>query len=219
MESPLLWYSHKLDTHPILTKCISAGIISGLGNLGAQRLMHSQLPNQSSEDGSDQCETISTFQVDYNSMGRFMFLNVVFVAPVLHFWYIALARAIPGTQLTPVLKRVFYDEFVFTPVYVPTLMAILWTLEGVEPKHLPRMIREEWLTIMIFDWSVYIPVQFVNFRFVPVKFQVLVINLVGVGWNCFVSWRAQGQQARQQELEGSDVTNAEKREHKISLTA
>jgi protein Mpv17 len=185
--SPLQWYSHKLDTHPIVTKCISAGIIASLGNLGAQRLMYN--PTQGGE-----------FQVDYSQMGRFALLNVGFVAPVLHFWYVGLARAIPGTELWPVIKRVFFDEFVFTPAYIPVLMGILWTLEGVEPKNLPRMIQEEWLNILIFDWSVYIPVQFVNFRFVPVKYQVLVINIVGVGWNCFVSWRAQGQQAKQQEI-------------------
>jgi Mpv17 / PMP22 family len=216
LDSPLLWYSRKLDTHPIITKCISAGIISGLGNLGAQRLMHSQLPVSSALDDD---ETKATFTVDWHQMGRFMFLNVVFVAPVLHFWYVGLARAIPGTSLVPVLKRVFYDEFVFTPVYVPILMTILWSLEGVEPKHLPRMIREEWLTIMIFDWSVYVPVQFINFRYVPVKFQVLVINLVGVGWNCFVCWRAQGQQARQKEIKESELEEERKERQIVSLAS
>jgi Mpv17 / PMP22 family len=172
-----------------MTKCISAGIIASLGNLGGQRLMYN--PSQ------------GEFQVDFSQMGRFALLNVGFVAPVLHYWYVGLARAIPGTELWPVLKRVFFDEFVFTPVYIPVLMGILWSLEGVEPKHLPRMIEEEWLNILMFDWSVYIPVQFVNFRFVPVKYQVLVINIVGVGWNCFVSWRAQGQQAKQQQIQES----------------
>lgn len=216
LESPLLWYSHKLDTHPIITKIISAGLISGLGNLGAQRLMHSQLPVESAEDD---IQTKPDFQVDWNQMGRFVLLNVVFVAPVLHYWYVGLARAIPGTNIGPVLKRVFYDEFVFTPVYVPVLMTVLWSMEGVEPKHLPRMISEEWLTIMIFDWSVYVPVQFLNFRYVPVKFQVLVINLVGVGWNCFVSWRAQGQQARQKEIRDLELEEAEKEERSLSLVS
>jgi hypothetical protein len=78
----------------------------------------------------------------------------------------------------------------------------------VELNHLPRMIREEWLNILIFDWSVSVPVQFLNFRYVPVKFQVLVINLVGVGWNCFVCWRAQGQQERQKEIKGREDAEA-----------
>jgi hypothetical protein len=180
--SPLGWYSSMLDASPVFTKCISAGLISGLGNLGAQRLMHDE------KDGK--------FKIDWEQTGRFALLNVVFVAPVLHYWYTWLAGAIPGKAILPVLKRVFYDEFLFTPVYVPVLMGILWSLEGVEAKRIPQMVREEWLTIMLFDWAVYIPVQFLNFRFVPVKFQVLVINLIGVGWNCFVSWRAQDQQKK-----------------------
>jgi hypothetical protein len=171
-----------LDASPVFTKCISAGLIAGLGNLGAQRLMHDE------KDGK--------FKIDWQQTGRFALLNVVFVAPVLHYWYTWLAVAIPGKAIIPVLKRVGYDEFLFTPVYVPVLMGILWSMEGVEMKRIPQMIREEWLNIMLFDWAVYIPVQILNFRFVPVKFQVLVINVIGVGWNCFVSWRAQGQQKK-----------------------
>jgi hypothetical protein len=193
-ESSLAWYSRQLDTNPIITKGVSAGLISGLGNVLAQRLIHKG-------DGK--------FQVDWQQTGRYALLNVVFVAPVLHYWYAGLARAVPGREIAPVLKRVFYDEFVFTPLYVPALMGLLWSMEGVDLKHIPRMIREEWLTIMLFDWAVYIPVQFVNFRYVPVKFQVLVISLIGVGWNVFVSWRAQGQQVAHKELKDKEA-NAEK---------
>lgn len=143
----------------------------------------------------DEKET-GKFKVDWEQTGRFAILNGVLVAPVLHYWYTWLAGAIPGKAIMPVLKRVFFDEFLFTPVYVPVLMGILWKMEGVDIQRIPQMIREEWLNIMLFDWAVYIPVQIVNFRFVPVKFQVLVINLIGVGWNCFISWRAQGQQKK-----------------------
>lgn len=177
--STLHWYSHMLDISPVFTKCVSAGLVSGVGNIAAQRFMHTK-------EGD--------FAVDWPQTGRFALLNVVFVAPALHYWYTWLARAIPGKAILPVSKRVFYDEFVFTPFYVPVLMGLWWGMEGVEPKRIPKMIKEEWLNIMLFDWAVYIPFQFFNFRYVPVKYQVLAINFMGVGWNCFVSWRAQTQQ-------------------------
>jgi hypothetical protein len=139
-------------------------------------------------------DEIGTFRPDWQQTGRFILLNVAFVAPTLHFWYTWLDKAVPGKAIKAVLRRVFYDEFVFTPAYIPVLMGLLWGLGGVEPRRIPRMIQEEWFNVLLFDWSVYVPVQFLNFRFVPVKFQVLVINFCGVGWNAFVSWRAQGQQ-------------------------
>ena len=186
LTDPIGWYSHKLDTNPILTKCVSAGLISGLGQLISQRIMYDP------ESGKE-------FRVDWYQTGRFMVLNVIFVAPVLHFWYTWLDKAIPGTQIIPVVKRVFFDEFVFTPVYIPVLMGLLWGMEGNAPAKIPKMIGEEFWNIMIFDWCVYVPVQLVNFRYVPVKYQVLVINVCGVGWNTFVSWRASHQQNKQEE--------------------
>lgn len=177
------WYSHQLDVRPVFTKCVTAGSVSGFGNVIAQRLMWDK-----DEKGQ--------FSIDWKQTGRFALINVIFVAPCLHHWYNWLSRSIPGTSLMSVWKRVFVDEFIFTPVYVPVYMGLLWSIEGIKSKDIPRMIREEWLNIMVFDWCVYIPVQFFNFRYASVKYQVLVINLVGVGWNCFISWRAQGQKSK-----------------------
>mmetsp|Transcript_40416 Transcript_40416/g.47286 ORF Transcript_40416/g.47286 Transcript_40416/m.47286 type:complete len:259 (-) Transcript_40416:89-865(-) len=183
-----LWYSHQLDVRPIFTKCASAGIVAGFGNLLAQRLMWDT-------DGKGQ------FVIDWKQTGRFVVINIIFVAPCLHHWYNWLSAAMPGKSIAPVLKRVFVDEFIFTPVYVPAFMGLLWSFEGNKFEDIPHMIREEWLNIMIFDWCVYIPVQFFNFRYNPVKYQVLVMNLVGVGWSCFISWRAQRQNDKNTSIE------------------
>ena len=175
------WYSHKLDTSPIMTKMLSAGLISGTGQVLSQYIIYDP------ESGKD-------FQIDWMQTGRFMVLNILFVAPVLHHWYTWIDKAVPGKEMIPVIKRVFYDEFVFTPVYIPVIMGLLWGMEGNEPAKIPKMIGAEFWNIMLFDWCVYIPVQLVNFRYVPVKYQVLVINLCGVGWNTFICWRGSHQQ-------------------------
>lgn len=142
-------------------------------------------------------------RMDWGQTGRYMILNFVFVAPVLHTWYNFLDKAVPGRQMIQVVKRVFYDEFIFTPVYIPVLMGLFWTMEGNASDRIYRMIRAEFWNIMIFDWSLYIPVQLVNFRFVPVKYQVLVINFAGVGWNTYVSWRARHQHQHQSNMSES----------------
>mmetsp|Transcript_20534 Transcript_20534/g.29688 ORF Transcript_20534/g.29688 Transcript_20534/m.29688 type:complete len:251 (-) Transcript_20534:172-924(-) len=187
-RNPIGWYSHKLDTNPIITKCISAGCISGVGQIISQRIIYDP------KSGKD-------FNIDWYKAARFMVLNVVFVAPVLHYWYVFLDKAVPGTQMIPVIKRVFFDEFVFTPPYIALLMGLVWGMEGNKPSEIPKMIGAEFWNIMIFDWSVYIPVQLVNFRYFPVKYQVLVINICGVGWNTFVSWRASHQEQQQLQLQ------------------
>lgn len=137
------------------------------------------------------------FQIDWGQTGRFVSLNMMLAAPTLHFWYNWLARAIPGTTSWAVIKRVVVDEFLFTPLYVPALMGMMWTMEGIDIYRIPTMISDEFWNVMMAEWLVYVPLQYLNFRYVPVKFQVLVINCAGVGWNCFICWRASLQQQQE----------------------
>lgn len=38
------------------------------------------------------------------------------------------------------------------------------------------------------DWCVWVPTQFINFYFVPVKYQVFYINAVTMLYNIFLSY-------------------------------
>jgi hypothetical protein len=174
------WYSRKLDTHPITTKCISAALISSTGNILAQRITHYN-QDDTKPDTADSSSEDDVFHVDWDKVGRFAFLNVVFVAPVLHHWYQFIDKAVPGTSLFKVLQRTCWDEFVFTPCYLPVFLTALWTLEGSPPDKIKNMLYHELGQIIVAEWIVWVPTMFLTFRFAPVKFQVLVINLVGVG--------------------------------------
>jgi peroxisomal membrane protein 2 len=179
------WYSHKLDTHPITTKCISAGIISAIGNVLAQGISHYEEDNN-----RDNKRTNEEFHVDWKQVGRYAFLNVAFVAPVLHHWYEFINKAVPGRSTVSVLKRTFWDEFVFTPFYIPVFLGILWRMEGTSLEQIKIMTINEVPSIIVAEWVVWVPTMALTFRFVPVKFQVLVINSIGVAWQTFVSYMA-----------------------------
>eukprot|EP00529_Nitzschia_sp_RCC80_P019841 CAMPEP_0113464894 /NCGR_PEP_ID=MMETSP0014_2-20120614/13446_1 /TAXON_ID=2857 /ORGANISM="Nitzschia sp." /LENGTH=434 /DNA_ID=CAMNT_0000357009 /DNA_START=346 /DNA_END=1650 /DNA_ORIENTATION=+ /assembly_acc=CAM_ASM_000159 len=198
------WYSKKLDTHPVTTKCISAGIISAVGNIFAQGIAYYQ--EQSELDEKDASEyrrrweqqqqhlqessPRKPFEVDLAQVSRFAFLNVVFVAPVLHHWYQFINRAVPGKSLGRVAQRVFWDEFVFSPMYIPVFLGMLWKLEGSSNEDIVKMTKSEVPSIIIAEWALWVPGMFGIFRFVPVKFQVLAINSLGVVWQTFLAYMA-----------------------------
>jgi hypothetical protein len=98
-------------------------------------------------------------------------------------------KAIPGKSLSKVLQRIFWDEFVFTPSYLPVFFSAWWTLEGSKPQRVKNILYHELGTIIVAEWVVWVPTMFLSFRFGPVKFQVLVINLVGVAWQTFFESR------------------------------
>lgn len=193
------WYSNRLDTHPISTKCISAGLISSFGNSMAQVITFYQdkIDDENNNNNNSNKENPiaggdfwDDFSLDPAQVGRFAFLNVIFVAPVLHHWYNFINRALPGTSIRMVLQRTFWDEFVFSPIYVPVFLTMLWKLEGTPWPKVQSMVYNEVPGIIVAEWALWVPTMLVTFRYAPVKFQVLVINVVNVVWQTFLSFMA-----------------------------
>jgi hypothetical protein len=59
-------------------------------------------------------------------------------------------------------------------------------------KHSWDHTKEVYLTTYIADWVVWPPLQLVNFTFVPLRYQVLYVNVCNLMWNTFLSFMANG---------------------------
>mmetsp|Transcript_28060 Transcript_28060/g.39440 ORF Transcript_28060/g.39440 Transcript_28060/m.39440 type:complete len:257 (+) Transcript_28060:191-961(+) len=180
-SNPLQWYAEKLETHPLLTKCLTSGFIGGSGDFLCQFLVYS--------NDDKNVEGKINFHPDWYRTGRFGILGCFLVAPVVHFWYGALMRKIPGNSISVVLKRTFLDQAFFAPIFLPTFMFNLMVLEGRSADEMLPRLREDVPDALVANWSLWIPAMMFNFRFVPLKFQVLFSNLVGFVWNAYLSWK------------------------------
>lgn len=165
------WYAKKLDSHPLLTKGISAGIISGSGDFICQFLTNP-------EDGG----------FDFLRTGHFFLMGSFFVAPVTHIWYSALStRLLPGNRtIIRVTQRLVVDQFGFAPIFLPSFMGVLWTMEG--RTNIPTQVMDILPDLLVANWSLWVPAMAVNFGFVPLKYQVLYGNVVALLWNVYLSW-------------------------------
>lgn len=203
------WYSKKLDTHPISTKCVSAALVSSMGSVLAQYIAHRQNEKEDSNDkNKNDLSKQKPFEIDYERVSCFVFLNIVFVAPVLHHWYEFVNRALPGRSFSRVLQRTFCDEFLFSPIYIPVLLGMLWKLEGSTNNKIYSMLKAELPTIIVTEWAMWVPTMIVTFRYVPVKFQVLVVNVVGVVWNTYLAYAANNAHSSSPESEGKEKDKA-----------
>jgi hypothetical protein len=167
------WYAQKLDSHPLLTKGITAGMISGASDAICQFLTHAK-------------EKDDVF--DFLRTGRFFLMGAFWVAPVTHLWYGALStRLLPGPRsISKVTQRLVVDQFAFAPLFLPTFMGILWTLEGrsnIQQQLVPILPE-----MLVVNWSLWIPAMTINFGFVPLKYQVLFGNAVALFWNVYLSY-------------------------------
>ena len=166
-------YSKLLTKYPLTTKCTTSGLIAGCGDLISQSMLSSNKEN----GGMD---------INWTRFLTFTTLGTFYVAPVLHLWYGYLGKTIIGATPRAVFSRVFADQLIFAPLFVPSFFTMLSLLQG-NVQELPQQLQNEWWKTVQVNWTLWIPAQMVNFRFVPLQYQVLFSNGVGLIWNIYLS--------------------------------
>ena len=170
-SSPLDAYLKLLETNPLPTKALTSMFIVGVGDIGCQLVL-----------GEDDAK------FDWKRFFTFTFLGGALVGPTLHFWYGFLNKIIPGVGTASALKRLAVDQTVFAASFIPIFMTSAMILEGNKLKDIPPAIKREWFPALLANWGLWIPGNFVNFRFVAPRLQVLFANVVALGWNSYLSW-------------------------------
>ena len=183
LPRPVAWYAKKLDTNPLITKCVTSGIVAGSGDLICQYIIHWK---QGNRDGGE-----TSFVPDWIRTGRFSLLGFGLIAPVVHHWYGFLMTKLPGNTITAAFQRLFCEQILFAPLFIPTFMTSLMMLEGKDISSISSILEREAPAVVVSNWSLWIPAMFINFRFIPAPWQVLYSNCVGLIWNAYLSWKTQ----------------------------
>ncbi|KAF3918955.1 hypothetical protein ABW20_dc0107596 [Dactylellina cionopaga] len=109
-----------------------------------------------------------------------------FFGPVVVQWYKLLNRVkIPGRPNAELVARVAADQLIFTPVNLLCFFTGMTLLEGGDPKE--KLQRNYWTTLRT-NLVLWPTVQLVNFKFVPLEHRLLVVNIVSLGWNSYLSY-------------------------------
>lgn len=169
--SLLSWYLSLLEKYPVLTKGVTSALLTLIGDLICQVTID-QVPS-----------------LDLKRTFLFTLLGLVLVGPTLHFWYLYLSRLVTLTGASGAFLRLLLDQFVFSPIFIGVFLSTLLTLEGRPSEVVPKL-QQEWFSAVLANWQLWIPFQFLNFRFVPQQFQVLAANVVALAWNVILSYKA-----------------------------
>jgi Mpv17 / PMP22 family len=82
----------------------------------------------------------------------------------------------------------FADVVLFDPVYLCFFFVMTSTLESKSWIDINTKLRDEFKHTYLIDVSVWLPIQILNFRLVPVKYQALAVQCCNIGWNTFLSY-------------------------------
>ena len=63
-------------------------------------------------------------------------------------------------------------------------------LEGRDLNHLAIKIMRDYPLVQMNGWKVWPLAALINYRFVPLQFRVLFVNVVALGWSTFLLLRS-----------------------------
>lgn len=80
------------------------------------------------------------------------------------------------------------DCFLFDPAYLALFFTTTNAMEGRGPSEILSKLRTDLLPTYLVDIAVWLPIQTVNFRWVPVVYQALFVQSCNIGWNAYLSF-------------------------------
>lgn len=104
-----------------------------------------------------------------------------------HYWYIFLDKHFVGNTFKVVVKKTLFDQIVFAPIGIGIFFFLLGFLEGSSLKTIKSEIRQKGPEVMLVDWLVYPPAQYINFKFLPTRFRILYDNVIAFSLDIYYS--------------------------------
>ncbi|KAJ5246893.1 hypothetical protein N7468_001876 [Penicillium chermesinum] len=126
---------------------------------------------------------------DFERLTRFMSYGF-FMAPLQFQWFGFLSRAFPLTKVNPtlpVMKRVAFDQLIFAPFGLCCFFTYMTIAEGGGKRALTQKFRDVYLPTLKANFVLWPAVQILNFRVVPIQFQIPFVSSVGIAWTAYLS--------------------------------
>lgn len=192
------WYQNCLAVHPLKTQVISSGFLWGVGDIAAQYITHATAKSRLQLSVTDEDEK---FKVNWKRVAVTSSFGFGFVGPVGHFWYEGLDRFIRlKLQLPPksarfVATKVAMDSIIFGPVDLFVFFTYMGFSTGKNVAQVKEDVKRDFLPALVLEGGIWPIVQVANFRYVPVRYQLLYVNIFCLLDSAFLSWVEQQKDA------------------------
>jgi len=126
---------------------------------------------------------------DFERLTRFVAYGFL-MSPLQFKWFAFLSRAFPITKQSgtvPALKRVAFDQLIFAPFGLTCFFTFMTVAEGGGKRAITRKFQDVYLPALRANWTLWPIVQILNFRVIPLQFQIPFVSSVGIAWTAYLS--------------------------------
>nr|XP_046243320.1 peroxisomal membrane protein 2 [Scatophagus argus] len=166
-----------LKKYPILTKSVTSGVLSALGNLLSQILE----ARKKAKNGGP------VNAIDTAGATRYAIYGLFITGPVSHYFYQLMEVWMPSTDPYCIVKRLLLDRLFFAPGFLLLFYFVMNILEAKGWGDFEKKMKASYWTALKMNWKVWTPFQFININFVPVQFRVLFANMIALFWYAYLA--------------------------------
>lgn len=173
----LSFYLEQLFMHPLRTKSITSCVLASGANIVSQKIMGQKEINQ-------------------QSLFAYALFGLLFGGSMPHYFYKLMEKTLTGrTKLNQIL---FFacERLMYTPMFQALSLFCLAIFEGKSQQEAIQNLHALYWPVLKANWTYLSLLVFVNIRFVPPIFRVLIGNLVGFGWVIFITMKRRKLQHR-----------------------
>lgn len=126
---------------------------------------------------------------DFERLTRFMAYGFG-MAPLQFRWFKFLEKSFPITKASafvPAMKRVAFDQLVFAPFGIACFFTVMTVAEGGGRRAVYHKLRDMYVPTLKANFMVWPAVQVINFRLMPVQFQLPFVSTIGIAWTAYLS--------------------------------
>ncbi|KAG5866484.1 hypothetical protein JTB14_004007 [Gonioctena quinquepunctata] len=160
--------------HFILVQSVRSGVLISTGDLIAQTVIEKR-----SREDVDLCRT-----------ARFFTIGTLLLGPGVSVWYnLILPKFFGVSGKMAALKKIAADQILFAPYTHAVLIVSVNFLEKRNWELIKEQLRLKYTDILLTSYKFWPAVHLINFNLVPLNYQVLVVQCVGLCWNTFLCWK------------------------------
>lgn len=172
-------YEAQLAQRPLLVKAITSGVLYSGGDLLAQII------------SAARANHLSSRIFDHARFYRALLYGYLFYPPLAHAHYNFLEWLVVTKGLKGAMASVFktvLEQFVYWSYFSNAYYhVVMGALQGFSPLECLHALAAKFWSTMLAQWSMWVPVQLVNFHYVPVRHQLGFVLVYSLLWSTFLS--------------------------------